>query len=331
MTKERVGYIDVAKGVGIILVILGHSMYGDVFLKNVIYSFHMPFFFMLSGYFLNFERSIKSNIKKSFRMLVIPYLLVSFIQILLYAIFEQSSIIPELQTAVIGGGNLFAVEIDYQPVIWFIPVLFLARLFNCVFFSQQINLSNDLKYALVVAFAFCSIIITNHLGIVLPFFVSQTFVASLFLLCGQFIRRNNILANYSIVVTPCLLFCCLAYSSRYLWMIMQTNTYPYAFIHAMSAVVMSVSLLFIIKYVCTMNYSNIVYKGFVYVLQWCGRYSLLILLIHFFDDKNILLFIDKSTITENSAFIFLVRIAITLPVAYLLLKVRSIRRFLKYE
>lgn len=331
MAKERVEYIDVAKGVGILLVILGHSIVGDVFLKNVIYSFHMPFFFMLSGYFLNFERSVKSNAQKSFRMLLIPYFAVCFTQILLYGIFKRELLVSEFFTLLMGGADMFALHIDYQHVIWFIPVLFLSRILCCLLFSQQLKLSNDIKYSLVIASAFCSIIITNHLGIVLPFFVSQTFVASLFLLSGHFIRSNNVLANNNIWVTPCLLFCCLSYSSRYLWMIMQRNIYPYAFIHVTSAVIMSISLLFIIKHAYAVNESNIVYKRFVHVLQWCGRYSLLILLIHFFDDKNILFFIDKSTIAENSASIFLARIAITLPIAYLLLKVRTIRKFLNYE
>lgn len=126
MTKERVGYIDVAKGVGIILVILGHSMYGNVFLKNVIYSFHMPFFFMLSGYFLNFERSIKSSVQKSFRMLLIPYFAVCFIQILLYGIFKREFLVSEFFTALMGGGRyvyfadrLSACYLVYPSVISF--------------------------------------------------------------------------------------------------------------------------------------------------------------------------------------------------------------------
>ncbi len=44
---ERVEWIDVAKGVGIILVVIGHSSMKSI--ADEIYYFHMPLFFMLAG------------------------------------------------------------------------------------------------------------------------------------------------------------------------------------------------------------------------------------------------------------------------------------------
>ena len=43
--------IDIAKGVGIILVVFGHDTLCPSIIRNVIFSFHMPLFFILSGYF----------------------------------------------------------------------------------------------------------------------------------------------------------------------------------------------------------------------------------------------------------------------------------------
>lgn len=48
--KTHYDYIDLAKGFGILLVILGHGMFPCHF---VIDSFHMPLFFILSGLTLN--------------------------------------------------------------------------------------------------------------------------------------------------------------------------------------------------------------------------------------------------------------------------------------
>lgn len=42
--------IDAAKGIAIILVVLGHVCTGIPWLVKWIYSFHMPLFFMISGY-----------------------------------------------------------------------------------------------------------------------------------------------------------------------------------------------------------------------------------------------------------------------------------------
>jgi fucose 4-O-acetylase-like acetyltransferase len=49
---SRLEHIDVAKGIGIILVVLGHNWIirtekGELF--RIIFSFHMPLFFFLSG------------------------------------------------------------------------------------------------------------------------------------------------------------------------------------------------------------------------------------------------------------------------------------------
>lgn len=48
---NRVEWIDVAKGIAIILMILGHCISVDSWLRLIIFSFHMPFFLIASGYF----------------------------------------------------------------------------------------------------------------------------------------------------------------------------------------------------------------------------------------------------------------------------------------
>lgn len=48
MTKQRIGYLDIAKGIGILLMIFGHIDGGGV-VQTWIYSFHIPLFFIVSG------------------------------------------------------------------------------------------------------------------------------------------------------------------------------------------------------------------------------------------------------------------------------------------
>ena len=59
--SNRIAYIDAAKGIGILLMILGHTgMYGlPVVMHKMIYSFHMPLFAIISGFFLHFSDSKK--------------------------------------------------------------------------------------------------------------------------------------------------------------------------------------------------------------------------------------------------------------------------------
>ena len=47
MIKNRIKWIDISKGIGIILVLMGHISKIKI-INNVIYAFHMPLFFMIS-------------------------------------------------------------------------------------------------------------------------------------------------------------------------------------------------------------------------------------------------------------------------------------------
>ena len=46
---KRIVWIDIAKGLGIILVIAGHLFRYDSYISTVIFSFHMPLFFFFAG------------------------------------------------------------------------------------------------------------------------------------------------------------------------------------------------------------------------------------------------------------------------------------------
>lgn len=48
MEKERLSWLDVLKGIGIILVVMGH-IYSNSIIFNWLYSFHMPLFFFAAG------------------------------------------------------------------------------------------------------------------------------------------------------------------------------------------------------------------------------------------------------------------------------------------
>lgn len=72
---NRSGAIDIFRGIGIMLVVLGHVKGVPDILHKAIYSFHMPAFFLLSGYLFNPRKAGDSVIdyaKAKFLRLVIP-------------------------------------------------------------------------------------------------------------------------------------------------------------------------------------------------------------------------------------------------------------------
>ena len=86
--KERDTLIDMAKGIGIILVVFGHIHEGQ--LSQFIYLFHMPLFFILAGCSMTYSRSANQVKWKSLaRSLAVPYLVYSIIFNLYWAFFES--------------------------------------------------------------------------------------------------------------------------------------------------------------------------------------------------------------------------------------------------
>src|SRR5512144_3032083 len=74
--KKRLEYIDIAKGIGILLVVMGHNDFSLVspFFYKFIYAFHMPLFFFLSGMFFKAELPFLTVLRRRFDTLLKPYL-----------------------------------------------------------------------------------------------------------------------------------------------------------------------------------------------------------------------------------------------------------------
>lgn len=117
MTKQRIDYIDIAKGIGILLVLWGHLYVCD-YVHSAIYLFHMPLFFFISGMFYRNPTGVKVFVQKTLKKYVYPYVffLLAFIPVTL--------ILDVLQN---GGGKIefvkmFSATTTNKP-IWFLMVL----------------------------------------------------------------------------------------------------------------------------------------------------------------------------------------------------------------
>jgi len=132
--SKRIEYIDIARGIGILLVVLGHNDFGYIssFGYKLIYSFHMPLFFFLSGYFLNTSISFLDYFKKRFNSLLKPYLFTIFLIYFASISFEKMSFktaIQRITKSLYGAGHY----IDWVQ-LWFLPHLFVVSLYAFLFF-----------------------------------------------------------------------------------------------------------------------------------------------------------------------------------------------------
>lgn len=128
--KERKIEFDILKGIAIYLVILGHVIQyitDKHFYNNnlwcIIYTFHMPLFLIISGFFFNINNITPTNsnlfLRSKFNQLIYPGIVVSII-ILLIDIFNGHTYLPL---------RLFLCE------LWFLKALFIifciCTLFKC--------------------------------------------------------------------------------------------------------------------------------------------------------------------------------------------------------
>lgn len=79
--SKRIYWIDIAKVIGIYLMILGHIKIkgeGNLTITNIIFAFHMPLFFFLSG-LVDKQRLPKETLKRCMWQIIVPYVLWYFI------------------------------------------------------------------------------------------------------------------------------------------------------------------------------------------------------------------------------------------------------------
>lgn len=132
---KRLRHIDIAKGLGIILVVWGHSLIE--FGHYIIYMFHMPLFFYLSGIFHR-PGAYDEQIAKKFRGLIIPLLI--FLMILsplsLLGVESVLRITPPHLEGIFGPlwflVSLFLLSVIYHPLLKFRPSV---RLLLCAIIS----------------------------------------------------------------------------------------------------------------------------------------------------------------------------------------------------
>lgn len=126
----RLEHIDIAKGLGIILVIVAHGIGG--FTEKLIFCFHMPLFFLISGLLFR-PTPAGPYLRKKAIHLLLPYsvFLLFFVLIdptpQLLTILDRADYAHPFWVALHGGQHL----VSYAIVFWFVTCLFLTQqIFN---------------------------------------------------------------------------------------------------------------------------------------------------------------------------------------------------------
>lgn len=201
MKREK--WIDVAKGIAMISVILGHM--GDQNINNVVFAYHLGVFFIISGYLIKDTTITKNELNKKFEKLMKPYfltcLIVMILDIVNIIIFNHDKTIQGI-TGIIakdffrfffasGSIKTFgSVNIGTRiGAIWFLPALYFGT-----FITYKIYNSTDKwtkRFAYSVLFAILAYILSKFIW--LPFSILSSAVAVPFIIFGKYVREKNAL------------------------------------------------------------------------------------------------------------------------------------------
>lgn len=192
--KGRIEWIDISKGIGIFLVIIGHT-YIDPGLRGQIYSFHMPLFFFISGYLFSVKKHPKLNgfVLAKTTSLLLPYLTFSIISIYVGKYLQGQAIDIPVMVKVFFLSRRNDIYFD-QP-LWFLTSLFTVEI---IFYF----LLKYIKKSLVILLAAIIMSIFSiwkldalHATEVLPWSLDQSLYYSFYFALGLAMKNANVLSG----------------------------------------------------------------------------------------------------------------------------------------
>lgn len=212
MREIRIKYLDQAKAVGILLMIVGHCYWKESvpYLNNIIYSFHMPLFFIISGMFIK-PLDISLSIEKYGKAYLYPYLKVNAVAaaiILLWGLYNTSfgdylySLISRIffASGSAAGTELFA-DTPIICAFWFLFALFWGTIITSYIIKKY-----DKPEQLVIITALFALSCISIRYIRLPFSLQAGFSVPIFLITGYYMKKTDFFIGRVNFITFILMF-----------------------------------------------------------------------------------------------------------------------------
>lgn len=204
---KRIKWIDVSKAIGIVLVVYAHALTKNTFVWNVIQQFHMPLFFVLSGYLFVGCSINKQLFIKKMKSLWFPFVIVNIISYIILSfsninIIDVIKIVFMLKTSGVFGAT------------WFLGSLF----YISVFVAMMYKIINTFRQKLIVLIVvnIVLIIIFMVLGFYIPiksYHLSATLMGTGYYLLGYNLKITNAinqLFNYNMIIKILIIFICIS-------------------------------------------------------------------------------------------------------------------------
>lgn len=299
MRKNRVQFIDISRGIAVLLMIVGHVLENNI-IKDIIFSFHMPLFILVSGYFYK-NKFIKEELKNSFNNLILPSIVVIFLlsfikNIATLGFFD--TIWNSLKMILMGYSheNKMIYSVPGIGALWFIYMLVIIKLLFII--NKKITKGNELLLlGLILLQTYIGYILGN-MGLWLPWSLDVSLACMLFYYIGYIIQKkdilNRILSNRKLL---CIMLSIWIISLGFNCLEIAMRRYPGGLWSYLVAICGSMIVL---------KLSSIMESKMKYtskLLAWCGLNSLWILICHYIEAS---IFTYDFNITNNNLNIVIV-------------------------
>lgn len=301
--KLRVEWIDVTKGFTILIMILGHCLNLDTPLRSIIFSFHMPLFLILSGYFYKSTPCWKSFITKQLKSLMIPYIcaigIQYFLMILLGEWTVENAVVTGILSAVVGLSYTSKISFGMAQgtgVLWFLPLLFIIRIIFR-FINEYTKDNVILNIMITISITFSGYWLGKS-GYWLPFSLDVAMYSMCFYGMGHFFAKYNLVDKVCNDVRNivCLMFVLVLGIYQSLSLELAVRHYP----GILTCILVAVSGSFLSIYICKQICKARIAKT---ILTWYGKRTVLILCIHHLEWVFITYPQANSFLSEYSLFL----------------------------
>lgn len=190
--NDRVVWIDMAKGYGIILVIIGH--WDIPYITDFLYAFHIPLFFFLSGIFFSLKNDFVSFMRNKIHHIVIPYFCLGISVIIANLIFSRG--LHFRITDMVEEFVCLVVQERYTT-LWFFACLLMVNLlmYPMIRYIRNRKICDLCCFGLCI----CGIVLWRNGAIVLPWNIDAALVMLPFFYIGfrlkYFITSPKIVIN----------------------------------------------------------------------------------------------------------------------------------------
>jgi fucose 4-O-acetylase-like acetyltransferase len=194
--KYRLDWLDAAKGLGILLVMLGHTDIPSQ-LKTYIYTFHMPLFFFLSGYLFTLKKfpNLKVFLTKRTKSLILPYLCFSLIAYIWFIIifhfgfvkYHENLLMPLIGSLVAIRSTLWTV---HSGALWFVDCLFCTEFL--FYFITKIGRTKITIGIVLIVISVLGCFYNKQVGKPLPWSLDVTMISVGFYGAGFFYKEYRL-------------------------------------------------------------------------------------------------------------------------------------------